>query len=159
MSHSNVYRFFATKADIVDAVVERGLTQTEQALQQALKRPKSAAAKLEVFILELHRLKRTGLMDDPELFETMSMILQEHRNVISQHLQALQAILAGILAEGVRSGEFQIVDVQKAALAVWNATLKFHHPLLVAEALAEPTEEQARMVLRLLINALTSVGS
>jgi AcrR family transcriptional regulator len=154
MSHSNVYRFFATKADIVDAVIKRGLVQTEQALKKAIARPKSAAARLEKFVLELHRLKKSSLTDDPELFKTMSIILQEHRDVIGQHLQVLQSLLVGILSDGVQTGEFQIADTQKAAIAVWNATLKFHHPLLVAEALAEPTEEQAQMVLKLLIHSL-----
>ncbi len=108
-----------------------------------------------IFILELHRLKKASLTDDPELFETMSIILQKHREVIGQHLQALQTILVGILTDGVQKGEFQIADVQQTLIAIWNATLKFHHPLLVAEALAEPTEEQARIVLKLLIRSLT----
>jgi AcrR family transcriptional regulator len=143
MSHSNVYRFFATKADIIDAVIKRGLVQIEQALKKAIAQPKSAATRLETFILELHRLKKSSLTDDPELFKTMSIILQ-----------ALQSLLVGILSDGVQTGEFQIADTQKAAIAIWNATLKFHHPLLVAEALAEPTEEQAQMVLKLLIRSL-----
>ncbi|MBW4636302.1 MAG: TetR/AcrR family transcriptional regulator [Iphinoe sp. HA4291-MV1] len=33
MSHANVYRFFKTKADVMDAVVERWFSGIEQALR------------------------------------------------------------------------------------------------------------------------------
>lgn len=37
MSHANVYRFFKTKADIIDAVVARSLGDTEKALAKVMK--------------------------------------------------------------------------------------------------------------------------
>lgn len=100
--------------------------------------------------MELHRIKRTKLTADLELFEAFIAILEAERNVVERHLQVLHSILEDILTSGVQSGEFQIADIRQATAAVSAATLKFHHPLMIRESMNEPTEEQAGMVVKLL---------
>lgn len=154
MSHANVYRFFKAKADIIDAVIEQWLRRTETALEAIAAQQLPAIAKLEAYILELYRIKRQECTTEQELFEAFSAILQEHRTVVEQHIHVIRAILRDILRSGVQEGELQIVDLKRATNAVWDATLKFHHPLLIADAIDQPTEEQAQTVLKLLIVAL-----
>jgi AcrR family transcriptional regulator len=156
MSHANVYRFFETKAALIDAVTRRWLMNIEQPLQKIPKRSISAERQLEAFVLEFHQLKRAKLTTDVELFEVHSAIMQEHHAVVEQHIQVLFAIIKQILEQGVQTGAFQIRDIQQATLAVWNATLKFHHPLLVAEAINEPTEAQAQTVVKILVAGLAT---
>ena len=102
MSHANVYRFFKTKADIVDAVIEQWLNGIEQALRKIANQPTSAGDRLNTYVLELHRLKRTKLTADLELFEAFIAIL-EVRNVVERHLQVLHSILEDILTSGVQN--------------------------------------------------------
>ncbi|MBE9191211.1 TetR family transcriptional regulator [Gloeocapsopsis crepidinum LEGE 06123] len=154
MSHANVYRFFKAKADIIDAVIEQWLRQTEIALQAIATQQIPAVAKLKAYVLELYRIKRQECATEQELFETFTTILQEHRTVVAQHIQAIRAILKEILRSGVQTGELQIIDLERATNAVWDATLKFHHPLLVVDTIDEPSEEQAHTILDLLIVAL-----
>jgi AcrR family transcriptional regulator len=156
MSHANVYRFFESKAAIIDAVIRRWLEGTETSLRQITKQAVTATDQLEAFVVELHRIKRAQLNTDKEVFETYSIILQEHRSVVEQHIEVLLSLLQNILESGVQSKEFQISDLHQATLVVWDATLKFHHPLLLAEAIAQPTESQARTMVKVLIVALTS---
>ncbi|MBW4599342.1 MAG: TetR family transcriptional regulator [Calothrix sp. FI2-JRJ7] len=157
MSHANVYRFFKTKADIIDAVVARALGDTEKALAKVMKQSKPASELLEAYILELYRSKRSQASTDPEIFEALSAILQAHRNVIEQHLVHIYASVKEILNRGAQSGEFKIIDIDRATHAVLDATLKFRHPLLMADANDSPTEEQVTTVAKLLIAAL-SIG-
>lgn len=156
MSHANVYRFFKTKADVVDAVVERWLSNVEQTLLTIAQQPASASDRLQTFVLELHHIKRTKLVEDPELFEAFSAILDADRTVVEHHLQTLYAILQQILKSGVKSGEFQITNLALATEAVSAATLKFHHPLMIRESLQQPQEEQAIAVVKLLTTALAT---
>ncbi|KYC41801.1 hypothetical protein WA1_17400 [Scytonema hofmannii PCC 7110] len=155
MSHANVYRFFKTKADVMDAVVGRWFSGIEQALQEMTQKSVSAEECLQAYILGLYRLKRDKLAADPELFDAYLAIVEADRTVIEHHLQVLSSILLGILTRGVESGEFQIADLSLATSAVTAATLKFHHPWLVRESAHEPLEEQAIAVVKLLTVALT----
>jgi AcrR family transcriptional regulator len=156
MSHANVYRFFKTKADVMEAVVEQWFKGIEQALREVAEQPGSASDRLQAYVLKLHRLKRDKLAADPDLFEAFLAILEADRAVIKHHLQALHAILKGILSSGVESGEFQITDLSLATAAVNAATLKFHHPWIIRESADEPLEDQAIAVVTLLTVALAS---
>jgi AcrR family transcriptional regulator len=156
MSHANVYRFFKTKADVMEAVVEQWFKGIEQALREVAEQPGSASDRLQAYVLKLHQLKRDKLAADPDLFEAFLAILEVDRAVIKHHLQALHAILKGILSSGVESGEFQITDLSLATAAVNAATLKFHHPWIIRESADEPLEDQAIAVVKLLTVALAS---
>jgi AcrR family transcriptional regulator len=156
MSHANVYRFFKDKAAVIDAVTEQWLSGVEQALQTIAQQPTTATDRLTAYVLELHRIKRAKLLDDRELFEAFSAILLKDRIVVEHHLQRLHSILKQILADGVQLQEFQIADLDRAAGAIQDATLKFHHPLMIAEAINQATEEQASTVIQLLLVALKS---
>ncbi|KAF3886035.1 MULTISPECIES: TetR family transcriptional regulator [Nostocales] len=156
MSHANVYRFFKTKADVMDAVVQRWFSGVEQALQEMTQKPNSAAECLEAYVLGLYRLKRDKLAAEPELFDAYLAILEVDRTAPKHHLQVLSSILQGILTRGVESGEFQIADLSLATIAINAATLKFHHPLMIRECAHEPLEEQAIAVVKLLTVSLTA---
>lgn len=156
MSHANVYRFFKTKADVMNAIVEGWLSGIEQALRERTQQPGSASDRLQSFVLELYRLKRDKLAADPDLFEAFVAILEADPTVVEPHLQYLHSMLKAILTQGVDSGEFQIADLSLTTEAVSAATLKFHHPLMIREAAGEPMEEQAIAVVKLLTIALAS---
>ncbi|GAA6621019.1 TetR family transcriptional regulator [Scytonema sp. NUACC26] len=156
MSHANVYRFFKTKADVMDAVVERWFSGIEQALQEIAQKSDSAGECLKDYILGLYRLKRDKLAAEPELFDAYLAILEADRIVVEHHLQVLSSILQGILTRGVETGEFQIADISLATTAVNAATIKFHHPLIIRQSAHEPLEEQAIAVVKLLTVSLAA---
>ncbi|MUG95563.1 TetR family transcriptional regulator [Scytonema sp. UIC 10036] len=156
MSHANVYRFFKTKADVMDAVVGRWFSGIEQALLEITQKSNSAGECLQAYVLGLYRLKRDKLAAEPELFDAYLAILEADPTVAEHHLQVLSSILQGILTRGVESGEFQIGDLSLATAAVSAATLKFHHPLMIRESAHEPLEEQAIAVVKLLTVSLTA---
>lgn len=156
MSHANVYRFFKTKADVIDAVVERWFSGIEQALRDCTQQPGSASDRLQAYVLELYRLKRDKLAAEPELFDAYLAILEADRTVVEHHLQVLSSILNEILTCGVKTGEFQITNLSLATEAVSAATLKFHHPLMIRESADQPMEKQAIAVVQLLTAALAT---
>lgn len=154
MSHANVYRFFPTKAAIFDAITARWLGATECMVAEIAARPVSAAERLEACVIELHRLKRRKVEQDPEIFDTYCAITRGSREVCEQHRARVVGLLESILRDGVAAGEFRIADLPAAVAALRHATLKFHEPRLIADSLDEPTEEQARRVVRLITAGL-----
>lgn len=81
----------------------------------------------------LSTTKREMASNDPELFATYYALASEIREVVSDHLETLTELLARIVADGVRRGEFAVDDPRETARTMLSATTKFHHPAHAAE--------------------------
>jgi AcrR family transcriptional regulator len=154
MSHANVYRHFASKAALQDAVAERWLKAVSDPLQAIVDAPDDAAARLERWILALADVKRRKVLSDPELFATYHALAQEARQVTDAHVAELHAQVAAIIRAGMAQGVFKVTDAEAAARAVLNATLRFHHPHHVREAGGRENEAEIKAVMRLLLAGL-----
>ena len=154
MSHGNIYRHFASKAELFDAIAERWLHTVSDPLEAIAAAPQPAAVRLEAWVLTLMHLKLHKLQDDPELFAVYHAVAEEARGVVAQHVATLLGQLERIIAEGVVLGEFTLQEQAAAARAVLNATMPFHHPALLTTVL--PAEAEARAVLALLVAGLRS---
>lgn len=154
MSHANVYRHFASKAELQDAVAERWLEQVSKPLAAIVARPGSAAERLSDWLLALAAAKRQKVRQDPELFATYHAIAQEARGVVADHVATLRRQVAAIIRSGVASGEFAVTDPEAAAGAVLDATIRFHHPQQVREAAGRDLEPELKRVVALLLAGL-----
>lgn len=154
MSHANVYRHFASKAELQDAVAERWLEQVSKPLATIVARPGSAAERLSDWLLALAAAKRQKVRQDPELFATYHAIAQEARGVVADHVATLRRQVAAIIRSGVASGEFAVTDPEAAAGAVLDATIRFHHPQQVREAAGRDLEPELKRVVALLLAGL-----
>jgi AcrR family transcriptional regulator len=153
MSHSNVYRFFPTKAAIYGALVEEWFADVERALQAVIDSDADAAAKLRAHVLTLLRLKRAKIEADREFYIACLEAAAHCRPQIALHAQRLRDNLRQIIAEGLAAGVFS-GDAEAAAQAVELATWRFRHPGLILEHAHEPAELQAEIVVDLLLNGL-----
>jgi AcrR family transcriptional regulator len=158
MSHANVYRHFASKAALQDAVAERWLKAVSDPLQAIAEArdggPSDAAERLERWVLALAEVKRRKVLSDPELFATYHALAQEARQVADAHVAELHAQVAAIIRDGMAQGVFKVTDPDAAARAVLNATLRFHHPHHVREAGGRENEAEIKAVMRLLLTGL-----
>ncbi|MDR3498576.1 MAG: TetR/AcrR family transcriptional regulator [Parvibaculum sp.] len=154
MSPANVYRFFPTKAALVEAVSEVWLGVTEEHARNVALRPKSAAERVRDYIVEVHEFVRDRHTFEDEVHETCVAASVERWPCMVRHEQALTDIFASILADGVRSSEFDIDDVPKTAAVMRSAMMKFHSPILVAQFHRENLVEQAIELSDFLVNAI-----
>lgn len=155
MSSANVYRFFPAKAALIEAVSEIWLSVTEDLARAIAIRPTSASQRVRDYIIEVHELIRDRQTTEDEVHETFVAAATEHWPCMAEHEKKLAAILSSILADGVRSGEFQIDDVEKTAFVMRSALMKFHSPVLVAQFYGESLVEQAADLSDLLLNSIT----
>ena len=128
VSHGSVYRHFASKAALRDAVL-RGWLQRVTAPLQAIAASRAAPpARLRQWLAALREIKRDKVLGDPELFATYGALAADAREVIGEHVEHLQQQIASIIAAGMASGDFRKVDARTAAQAILDATSRFHYP-------------------------------
>jgi|AraplaMF_Col_mMF_1032025.scaffolds.fasta_scaffold00347_30 AcrR family transcriptional regulator len=156
MSHANVYRHFASKSELQDAVAERWLKKIMTPLRAIVVEDGDAAERLERWVLTLAAQKRTKVLSDPALFEAYHAIAQEARAVVEGHVAELHEHIAAIIRDGVAQGAFKVEDPDTAAVAVLNATSRFHHPYHVKESGGRDTTAEIKAVLQLVLAGLKS---
>jgi AcrR family transcriptional regulator len=154
VSHAAVYRYFASKDELFDAVAERWLTAVSSPLKAIVERRGSAAKRLEAWLTELFAIKRRKVTDDRELFETYRTIAAAAHDVVSGHIAELHRQTSAIIADGIASNEFRIKNADEAATTVLDATARFHHPHLLLERPADAAAE--RRVIRLVLAGLSA---
>jgi AcrR family transcriptional regulator len=154
MSHGNVYRHFASKADLQDAVMARWLKTVSDPLAIIAHGDGPAEQRLEQWALALSEDKRRRVQDDPELFETYHRLSSQARTVVDAHLAEMRRQLATIIRDGVVQGVFRVAEVEPAAAAVLHATQAFHHPYHMRMNAGRTDPEGLRRVLRLVLAGL-----
>lgn len=133
VSHGSVYRHFASKAALRDAVTERWLARVSGPLDTITAEDGPAADRLRRWFDALIAIKRQKANVEPELFATYNAIFAESREVIHAHVEALSGQIAAIIADGIARGEFAETDPEATGKAVFYATARFHNPSHAAE--------------------------
>ena len=72
------------------------------------------------------------------MFATYLALAQEARDVVKAHKEQLSDQIAHILSDGMEQGAFDIADVKTSARAIFDATIRYHHPAH-AEEWRDPT--------------------
>ncbi|WP_326560658.1 TetR family transcriptional regulator [Micromonospora sp. NBC_01796] len=133
VSHGSVYRHFASKAALREAVAERWLDRAHAPLPALTTADLPAPQRLRAWLTTLAAEKRGKALDDPELFATYMVLVNESSAVVEEHVQDLIRQLARIIGDGVADGDFDVSDVDRTARAVLQATARWHHPAHAAE--------------------------
>lgn len=151
-SHTTIYRHFRTKAEIFDALAIEAMRDEEEMANRFVETDGPIAERLEGMVLALHARKRDRFANDPEVYGLYRRIVDERPEIIANYARAMTALIACILADGVRRGEARIDNVEAAAGVVRDAVTVFVHPAHVAAAVAAglPSEKMARNVVRTL---------
>jgi AcrR family transcriptional regulator len=128
VSHGSVYRHFPSKASLRDAVAKRWLDRVNAPLERIAEESGPAPARLERWLRALFAIKYKKVCDDPEMFATYMALAREAREVVQAHRNRLVDQIAHILSDGMKQGAFHVTDVKASARAVFDATIRFHHP-------------------------------
>jgi AcrR family transcriptional regulator len=123
VSHGSVYRHFPSKASLREAVAKRWLD-----LLEITEATGPAPERLERWLRTMFAIKHKRLGDDPEMFATYLTLAREACKVVKGHKDCLVDQIAGMLADGVKQGAFDVADPKISARAIFDATSRFHHP-------------------------------
>lgn len=159
MSPANIYRFFASKAAINEAICEKHFAAIHGLMRAIMAEDRPAAERLERFVLELHRYNKTRCVAERRLHDMVEAGMEENWHAVERHIAAIHEMVAELIADGVKRGEFaEIVEPMDASNAICTACTGVLHPTLIAQFAHKDLEEDARRVVRYLIRALAPSG-
>ena len=154
VSHGSVYRHFASKAALRDAVL-RGWLQRMMAPLEAIAASRTAPpTRLRQWLTALRETKRDKALGEPELFATYGALAADAREVIGEHVEHMLAQIESIIAAGVKSGDFRKVDPAATAKAIFDATARFHYPGMAHLWSGAGEDAAFAQLLALLLNGL-----
>jgi len=128
VSHGSVYRHFPSKASLRQAVAKRWLDRANAPLQEIAESSGPAPARLEKWLRTMFEIKYKKVFEDPEMFQTYLTLAREACEAVKAHRERLVGQIANILSDGVKQGTFEVADVKVSARAVFDATVRYHHP-------------------------------
>ena len=154
MSTANIYRFFASKVEIHQALCSRMLGASYDLAQKIAALPLSASERLRRYTLEQHNLTMETMMDEEKVHEMVVVAIEREWHVIERHIDRVNDLTARIIAEGIASGEFRKQDPHVAAKCFSAATVMLCHPQMAAQSAAKENRAQPHDLVDFAIQAL-----
>ena len=144
MSSANIYRFFASKAAITEAVLQKVTGEVIDESRAVASQPGLSA---EEKLRRVVRICNTAICErclaDSRMHAMVQAAIDGNWHVIRRHKAALREITAAIISEGARTGEFDVTDPELAALCFQHAMMSSLHPVIVQHRLREGEDIQA----------------
>jgi AcrR family transcriptional regulator len=146
MSSANIYRFFASKAAITEAVLQK---VTGEVIAEARAVAAEPGIPAQDKLRRVVRICNTAICErclaDARMQSIVLAAIDENWHVIRRHKAALREVTGAIIAEGVRSGEFDVDDPELAALCFQHAMMSSLHPVIVEHRLREGEDIEATL--------------
>ena len=155
VSHGSVYRNFPSKSALRGAVTAEWLARIAGPLDVVADTETPAPERLHTWLRALIDAKRSRAAEDPELFETYMILVEESSAAVQEHVEHLAASLTKIVADGVARGELVADDPAATGRAILDATARFHNPTHRQEWSDPKIDDQFEAVWSLLLKGLT----
>jgi AcrR family transcriptional regulator len=145
MSPANVYRFFASKSAINEAIAAQMLETLAEGAWAIARGPGPAPERMAELLRFLHRREVDMLFQEKRLHDMVTAAIGEHWGVVERFVRVIVDSIRHVLMDGMAAGEFARLDPERTALTIKHAVLAWTHPHLVAECFAHgETPEQLR---------------
>ncbi|MDH4230032.1 MAG: TetR/AcrR family transcriptional regulator [Nitrospirota bacterium] len=157
MSAANLYRYFENKQAIGTAIACGCVDEMMDRLRRVARGQGSAADRLERFLLTALSVMYDNRSTQPRMAELIENLVNGQGEMLHEvKIRPMASLLAEILADGAKTGEFAVDDVVQTAQTVLAATVAFHAPFIVMAGVftREQMEQMARDVARLLVKGL-----
>lgn len=159
MTHANVYRYFPSKADLIDAVAGEWLKELEVHLAEIADAPDPADDKLERLIHAIARAYRDCAETTPHLFDVYVSAVEQSRGIARRHRGRQLRLLERVIEEGVNTHVFAPKNQAQAMTFVSDAVQRFVNPLMIRIDVRVPRhlmEERLATMLRVVLRALSA---
>lgn len=149
MSQSNAYRFFPSKAALLEALAARWFADVEEAVDAAVAEARDPESALRAF-LETHlRAKRAKYKADPELFSAYLALARKAPAAVRGPVGRLEARMGALVAQLCPE------DPDAARMAA-DLTVQIRNPYLLEQAGGEIGDQRLAAVIDGVIAALRS---
>jgi AcrR family transcriptional regulator len=161
MTHANVYRYFASKAALVDAVAGQWLKSLETLIADIADAPDPADDKMERLLQAWSQTHRDLLTENRHLFDVYCTAIETSRALVRKHRARMRQLIERVIDEGIATGKFEPRDRERALAFVSDAAYRFINPLAIRLDADVPRDildlrlaSMVRVVLRSLANGI-----
>ncbi|MCA1968776.1 MAG: TetR family transcriptional regulator [Rhizobium sp.] len=154
MSPANIYRFFESKNEILQALCSRMLGTGHALALQIAALPLSAEERLRRYVETEHRLTVETMMDAQKVHEMVVVAIEQNWDVIDRHIDRLTDVVQKIIEDGIAAGEFPPQDARVAARCFGASIALLSHPQLVAQCLCKENRASPQELTDFAIRAL-----
>jgi AcrR family transcriptional regulator len=154
MSPANIYRFFASKIEIHQAICARMLAASYDMAKAIMSQKISATERLRQWIHAQHNMTLETMMDHDKVHEMIVVALERDWHVIDSHVNRIHDLAADVIREGIATGEFAEQDAEAASRCFGAATVILCHPQMVAQCLAKTNRATPDELVEFAIRAL-----
>lgn len=154
MSSANIYRFFASKVEIHQAVCARMLATSYQLAYDARHSPLPASERLRLHVQGQYRWTVDTMLDEFKVHEMIVVAIERDWQVIEKHIDSVHDLIAETIQEGIEAGEFAEQDATTASRCFGAATVTLCHPQMVAQCLAKTNRATVDELIDFAIRAL-----
>jgi AcrR family transcriptional regulator len=146
MSSANVYRFFAAKSELNEAVCLNLLAKIEAEAEKIAASRSTAAQRLRDLIGTVETIYLEQYVRDRKLYDLIEASITKKWASGQRHAERMSEILEQVIASGMASGEFPTGDTALAAHLVNTACIRFRDPRLIVEHEQEPEPTLDQMI-------------
>ncbi|MFR0357612.1 TetR family transcriptional regulator [Streptomyces sediminimaris] len=155
VSHAAVYKHFASKQALREAVTRRWLDRSRDVLAVvSADRSVPPAQRLRRWLHAVLEVKQAKIREAPELFAAYGILAAAHSSVATDHVADLLDQLTVIITDGAADGSLRTDDAEATARAVFHATTRFHHIAHAAEWQSPGVATELDEVCSLLLDGL-----
>lgn len=156
MSAGNIYRFFASKLDIAEAMAQKFNAEAYETFEKIVSRKDKAANRLrELFHYDLARTY-SAIEDEAKILEVAETLGKERPLYMNEKLAQERVYLCRIFEDGIKSGEFRPLESPNETAEMWQAALmKFRFPQLFSKLTLPKLQRELDGVLDLLLAGLS----
>lgn len=156
MSAGNIYRFFASKLDIAEAMARNFNTAGFQAYAEFAREDGPAAERFRRFFKYALEGTFEKIDNDAKILEVADVLKQERPTYYNEHLAQERIYLVKILNDGIESGEFrQVANPEEITEFMQSALMKYRYPQLFSKLSLPELERELSGVMSLLLAGLS----
>lgn len=153
MSPANVFKHFHSRNALVDAIFLQQIRLLEQKIH-SLDDSHPPLERLRHLARTLMENHRGDLNDNPYLFEMVLLTVKKELSCGEVYKEIMLTHIATIIGDGVKSGDYHVDDVTRAAQTALDALVGVLHPVLIAHESVEGLSERCEALVALIDAAL-----
>ncbi|MFN4225976.1 MAG: TetR/AcrR family transcriptional regulator [Hyphomonas sp.] len=156
MSAGNIYRFFASKLDIAEAMARKFNEEAYTTFASIVARKDTAANRLRAYFH--YHLARTysAIEEEAKILEVAEVLSKERPLYMNDQLARERVYMVQIFRDGIARGEFRAFDNPEEVAEMWqSALMKFRFPQLFSKLTLPKLQRELDGVMDLLLAGIS----
>jgi TetR/AcrR family transcriptional regulator, repressor of the ameABC operon len=154
MSAANIYRFFANKEALFEAVAERWFAPKIRIMEEVVASDLPAREKLFQFFARRLRLMMANYNEDPALFASYMALGHEHEEIIRGYVDLGDHYLAMIVADAMDEGFFNGLTIDRTVSLINLMVMCFINPEMMMDLQHSVSEEKLGQIIDAMLAGL-----